>query len=208
MGPGWLAGEWDPGRRLILPQPGGRLTRVQRCGVDGCPSDAHGASPLCARHRRQYATSPTDGLEEWLAGGQPAVLQRRRCVDLPCAVMVEQTGCPRPAQGRAGLCAAHDVAWAKGRAKDLSWESFMATAAPLSDLGACVAACCYLGVAHPHRGLCEIHLRLWREAGRPDGDAFNVWAAGVRQPVNSRALSLRGLPELVTLELELVKSSV
>jgi integrase len=56
-------------------------------------------------------------------------------------------------------------------------------------------------VAHPETGLCEIHLRIWREAGRPKGRRFEEWAARARQPASSRVLSLRGLPELVRCEL-------
>lgn len=47
MNEDWLAGEWDPERQLILPSPGGRLTRVLRCLVADCPSDGHGSSLLC-----------------------------------------------------------------------------------------------------------------------------------------------------------------
>jgi integrase len=74
-------------------------------------------------------------------------------------------------------------------------------ARPLSEIGPCRAACCYLGAAHRDSGLCEIHYQAWRRDGRPAGDAFTDWAAGARQPVNSRVLSLRGLPALVGLEL-------
>jgi hypothetical protein len=202
MGDGWLEGEWDPQRQLVLPAPGGRLTRVLRCGVAGCPSDCHGSSVLCLRHRRQFETSQAGDVESWLNSEVPAVFERRRCVDRPCAVAgTDGQTCPRPAQGRWRLCPAHSVAWAKRRAKGISFEAFLATAAPRSDLGPCVAACCYLGVAHPGTGLCELHLRLWQQADRPDGRAFADWAARVRQPVSSRVLSLRGLPALVGLEL-------
>ena len=201
MGDDWLAGEWDPDRQLIVPLPGGRLTRVLRCVVADCPSDGHGSDRLCVRHRRQFETALSDDLQGWLASGDPAVFERRHCIDRQCAVTgVDGRGCPRPGQGQWRLCSAHLAAWAHRRAKGIAFETFVATAALLSDLGSCVAASCYLGVAHPESGLCETHLRLWREAGRPRGRAFPVWAAGVRQPVSSRVLSLRGLPELVGLE--------
>lgn len=202
MGDDWLAGEWDPDRQLILPLPGGRLTRVLRCVVGGCPSDGHGSHALCVRHRRQLETSGIGDVESWLTSGEPAVFERRHCVDRPCRVTgADGQACPRPAQGRWGLCPAHNVAWAKRRAKGGSFETFLAKAEPLSDLGPCVVACCYLGMTHPGSGLCEPHFRLWRQARRPSGRAFADWAARVRQPVSSRVLSLRGLPELVRLEL-------
>ncbi|MDQ3306727.1 MAG: site-specific integrase, partial [Actinomycetota bacterium] len=72
---------------------------------------------------------------------------------------------------------------------------------PLPDLGECAAASCYRAAAYPATRLCLPHARIWRADGRPSGEAFTDWAARVRQPVNSRVLSLRGLPELVTLEL-------
>ena len=202
MGAGWLAGEWDPERQLVLPRPGGRLSRVLRCVVAGCPSDGHGSDVLCVRHRRQFESSTIGAVESWVESGEPAVFERRHCVDRSCAVTgADGGGCPRPAQGRWGLCPAHACAWAHRRAKGIPFETFIGTATPLSDLGPCIAACCYLGVTHPESGLCEIHFRIWREARRPIGRRFDDWAAGVRQPVSSRVLSLRGLPELVRLEL-------
>ena len=130
------------------------------------------------------------------------MFERRHCIDRVCAVTgPDGRSCPRAAQGRFRLCPAHTVAWAKRRAKGISFEAFLARAVPLSELGPCVAACCYLAMTHPDRGLCETHLRVWREAGRPAGEAFRDWAKRARQPVNSRVLSLRGLPELVRLEL-------
>lgn len=201
MGDDWLVGEWDPDQQLVVPLPGGCLTRVVRCAVAGCPSDGHGLSPLCVRHRRQFAASGNDDLEAWMVSGQPATFERRHCIDRQCQVVGVDGGCPRPGQGRWRLCSAHNVAWAKRRAKGISFEAFLAKAKPRSDLGPCRAACCYLGMTHPERGLCEPHFRLWREAGRPTGRTFAVWAARVRQPVNSRVLSLRGLPELVRVEL-------
>ncbi|MGH7417441.1 MAG: hypothetical protein ACREKB_06670, partial [Candidatus Rokuibacteriota bacterium] len=202
MGDDWLSGEWDPDRKLVLPLPGGRLTRVLRCVVAGCPSDGHGSSLLCVRHRQQFSASGGADLEAWLASSEPATFERRRCINRQCQVSgVDGRGCPRPAQGRWRLCPAHNVAWAKRRATGISFEAFLAKAKPLSDLGACLAACCYLGMTHPESGLCEPHFQLWRHGGRPAGRAFATWAAQVRQPVNSRVLSLRGLPELVRVEL-------
>jgi len=202
MSDDWLVGEWDATEQLVSPLPGGRLTRVLRCALEGCPSDVHGSSPLCARHRLQFAASGIGDLGSWVASGEPATFERRHCIHRACSVSgADGRGCPRPAQGRWRLCPAHNVAWAKRRAKGMSFESFLAKAEPLSDLGPCVAACCYLGMTHPESGLCEPHFRLWKEEGRPAGAAFDGWAARVRQPVNSRVLSLRGLPELIRLEL-------
>ena len=169
MGESWLEGEWDPDRHLILPRPGGRLTRVLRSAVASCPSDCHGTAPLCLRHRRQFESSKTSDLDSWLASGEPAVFERRHCVDRPCVVSgPEGERCPRPAQGRWSLCPTHTVAWAHRRAKGgIAFESFLAHAVPLSDLGPCVVACCCLAMTHPESGLCEPHFQLWRAAGRP-----------------------------------------
>ncbi len=202
MGDDWMAGEWDPDRQLILPLPGGRLTRVLRCSVGGCPSDRYGSDLLCLRHRHQFASSELEGLEAWLASDEPMTFDRRRGVDQACAVTLgDGQGCPRPAQGRWRLCQSHSIAWCKRRAKGDIFEEFLARALPLAELGECTAASCYRAVAHPQTGLCVPHGQLWRSDGRPAGQAFEKWAARVRQPVNSRVLSLRGLPELVRLEL-------
>lgn len=202
MGEDWLSGEWDPGRQLVAPLPGGRLSRVLRCAVVGCPSDVHGSSPLCARHRRQFDASGGDDPGSWAASGEPEPFERRHCIDRVCAVTgADGQSCPRPGQGRWRLCSAHNVSWSKRRAKGIAFDLFLAKAGPLSDLGPCAAACCYLGMTHPESGLCEPHFQIWRKDGRPLGRDFQRWAARVRQPVNSRVLSLRGLPELVRLEL-------
>jgi integrase len=202
MGEHWMSGEWDPDRQLILPLPGGRLTRVLRCSVDGCPSDRYGSDLLCGRHRGQFASSQADDLESWLSSGEPVRFERHRGVDQECAVSGEDgRGCPRPAQGPWRLCQSHGIAWWKRRAKGASLDEFLAWAQPLRDVGGCTATCCYRAVAHPGTGLCVTHAQLWRHDGRPGGQRFNEWAARVRQPVNSRVLSLRGLPELVRLEL-------
>ena len=202
MGQDWLGGEWDPEHQLILPSPGGRLHRVLRCVVAGCPSDGHWSNSLCVRHRRQFEASGDDSLEAWLASGEPAVFDRRRGADQACVVAAgDGRGCPRPAMGRWQLCQTHSVNWWKQRAKGRSFEDFLARAVPLSDLGQCGAACCYRPAAHADNSLCVPHAQIWRADGRPVGAAFTKWASRVRQPVNSRVLSLRGLPELVRLEL-------
>jgi hypothetical protein len=92
-------------------------------------------------------------------------------------------------------------AWERRRSRGVAFETFLAAARPLPDLGACAAACCYLAAAHSLTGLCEVHYQAWRRDDRPEGVAFTAWAARVRQPTNSRVLSLRGLPRLLRAEL-------
>lgn len=202
MGDDWLAGEWDAERQLILPSPGGQLTRVLRCGVAGCPSDRHGPSVLCHSHGRQFDASGIEQVQDWLGSDEPGVVERRRCSEQRCAVSdIDGQNCPRPAEGPWRICDAHLKAWTIGRARGVAFETFLAQARPLPDLGPCAAACCYLGVNHSHSGLCEIHYQAWRREGRPTGRRFTAWVARVRQPVNSRVLSLRGLPVLLCVEL-------
>lgn len=202
MGEGWLAGEWDGERQLILPRPGGALTRVLRCSVAGCPADRYGNEPLCHTHRNQFAASTVTDVGDWLAGGEPTPFERRRCSTRRCQVPgADGHGCPRPAEGRWRLCNAHSDAWRRRSRRGESFDEFLTTARPLPELGPCQAACCYLGASHRESGLCSAHFQMWRADRRPEGAAFVRWKARVRQPVNSRVLSLRGLPELVVLEL-------
>ncbi len=115
-------------------------------------------------------------MQTWPGSGEPSVFERRHCVDRSCAVAdADGQGCP--AQGRWGLCPAHTVAWPPRRVKGVPLEVFLANAVPLSDLGACVVAFCWLGMTHPASGLCEPHLQLSRAASRPTGRAADVWAA-------------------------------
>jgi integrase len=202
MGEDWLAGEWDPEAQLILPVPGGRLHGIRHCVVINCPSDGHWNHSLCVRHRRQFEASGNDDLEAWLASGEPDVFIRRRGTDQPCVVTADDgLRCPRPAEGRWQLCPSHVLKWWKRRRKEDSFEQFLSLAQPLPDLGECAAASCYRAAAYPATRLCLPHAQIWRADGRPGRAAFADWAARVRQPVNSRVLSLRGLPELVRLEL-------
>lgn len=202
MGEDWLAGEWEPGSGLIVPLPGGRLNRVLRCSVGDCPSDRYGSDLLCLRHQTQFAASGLDDLNVWLGSGDPTVFSRHRGTDQPCLVTASDgQDCPRPAMGRWQLCQTHSVNWWKHRVNGSSFEQFLIGAEPLRDLGDCAAACCYRPAAHPDTGLCVPHAQIWRTEGRPAGRPFTEWVVQVRQPVNSRVLSLRGLPELVQLEL-------
>lgn len=197
-----LAGEWNAERLLLVPRPGGRLTRVPPCRVAGCRNVRHGAKPLCHTHLREFTRSGVDDVQAWLASEASPPAPHRWVSDEACAVTGAAGGCPRPAVGHRGLCHAHDVAWAARRAAGGDLATFLAAATPLPSFGACVAACCYLQAAHARTRLCEIHYRMWRDDGSPAaGRAFDIWAARVRQPGNGRILSLRGLPELVRLEL-------
>jgi len=202
MGGNWLAGEWDPQRQLVLPAPGGRLTRVLRCAVPGCQNDGYTTTHLCTRHHNQFNASGWEEIEAWLASGEPAAFERRRSADRACVVRsADGAACPRPAHGRWQLCEGHESTWWKYRRRGGELESFLSKAVPLDDLGDCAAACCWRKANYPHTRLCVLHAQLWRADGRPVGHAFERWAARARQPEDAHVLSLRGLPELVRLEL-------
>ena len=186
MGDDWLAGEWDPARQLVLPQPGGKLTRVLRCAVPGCENDGYTSTKLCTRHRHQFSASGLPDLEPWLSSGEPAPYKRRRGVDRACIVSgADGRGCPRPADGRWQLCGTHSFTWWKYRRKGIAFEDFLARAVPLAELGDCAAACCWRRAASPQNRLCSLHVQLWRAEGGPAGRAFASWAARVRQPEDS-----------------------
>ncbi len=197
----YLEGEWDADRLLLVPDPEGRLSRDRPCAVVGCRNVRRGIDPLCHAHRRRFDRSGSEDLEAWLASDGPAF--RRRWVSEETCVVADESGgrCPRPVAGVWGLCHAHDTAWRDERARGAAFERFLADAGPFPGFGPCVAASCYLAAAHKRVRLCELHHRLWRDSACPSGEAFLTWAASVRQPANHRVLSLRGLPELVRLEL-------
>jgi integrase len=197
----WLAGQWDPERFLLIPDPEGRLSRDRPCVVMGCRNVRRGVDPLCHAHRRRFDRSGIDDLEAWLISDGPRF--KRRWVSEETCVVTDETGepCPRPAAGAWQLCHAHDTTWRDQRYAGVPFEEFLGQARPLAGFGPCVVASCYLAAAHSRVRLCELHDRLWHDAGCPRGAKFEAWAARARQPVNHRVLSLRGLPELVRLEL-------
>jgi integrase len=91
--------------------------------------------------------------------------------------------------------------WAYWHRTGDEWEVFLARARPLEGLGDCVVASCYLAACYKQSGLCDIHYAAWRAQGHPAGRRFESFLARTPQPANRRVLSLRGLPELVRLEL-------
>ena len=197
----WLAGEWDPERLLLVPDPEGRLSRDRPCVVAGCRNVRRGVDPLCHAHRRRFDRCGSDDLDAWLASDGP-MFKRRWVSEETCAVTGESGDmCPRPVAGRWQLCHAHDSTWREQRSAGRAFEEFLRHALPLPSFGPCVVASCYLAAAHRRVRLCALHHRLWHDAGCPRYAAFEAWAARARQPVNHRVLSLRGLPELVRLEL-------
>jgi integrase len=197
----FLDGEWDPERLLLVPDPEGRLSRDRPCVVAGCRNVRRGVDRLCHAHRRRFDRSGSKDLEVWLVSDGPS-FKRRWVSEETCVVNNESgAGCPRPAGGAFQLCHAHDTVWRDERASGVPFERFLDHARPLPGFGPCVAASCYLAAAHKRVRLCELHDRLWHEAGCPRGERFDEWAARVRQPVNHRVLSLRGLPELVRMEM-------
>lgn len=196
-----LEGEWDPERLLLIPRPDGHLTRDLACAVAGCRNVRRGVDPLCHAHSRRFDRSGHEDLGTWLVSDGPQF--RRHWVSEQTCVVTDEAGehCPRPAVGPRRLCHLHDTTWRDQRAAGVGFEQFLAVARPLVSFGPCVASSCYLAAAHKKSRLCEIHDRLWRAEGRPSGRHFEEWAARARQPINGRVLSLRGLPELVRLEL-------
>jgi integrase len=197
-----LGDEWDRERYLIIPHAGGPLARVGSCRVEGCWHLRHGASSLCSFHRSQFATSSSTDLDRWVMSSEPGALKRRWFSEESCVVGASDSQCcPRPSVGSADLCHAHGAIWRRQHAAGISIEEFLAQAHPLPGFGPCAAGSCYLEGAHGHTQLCDAHYRIWRIEGFLTGRAFEAWAVRVRQPANGRVLSLRGLPELVRLEL-------
>jgi hypothetical protein len=79
--------------------------------------------------------------------------------------------------------------------------AFLARTRPHDDLGGCVVASCYLAACYKQSRLCDVHYAAWRAQGYPEGRRLEIFLARAPQPANRRVLSLRGLPELVRLEL-------
>jgi len=195
-----LGDEWDAEGLLVMPQPDGRLTGRDRCAVDDCPKRRCGARPVCDSHLNQFARSGSPSLEAWLAEGPHPTglyLPREHCI----VVDTDGIGCGRPMGDPQQLCDTHSAAWHRLRQKETSFEEFLALARPLVGCGPCAAASCFLDAVYKQKLLCRVHYVGWIGQGRPSGRRFEVWAERVRQPVSGQILSLRGVAELVRLEL-------
>jgi site-specific recombinase XerD len=195
-----LGDEWDPERLLIVPRPGGRLAGRDGCLVADCSRPRCGARPLCGSHINQFVRSGSDSLDAWLEDGPHPV-----SVYLPldhCIVAdADGVGCGRPVGDPHLLCDTHSQAWHTQQRKGARFEEFLVSARPLAGLGPCTAASCFLDAIYKPKLLCRVHYVGWIGQGRPCGRRFEAWAARARQPVSGQILSLRGIPELVRLEL-------
>lgn len=196
-----LGTEWDPARLLLVPRPGGLLCPSEACAAPGCASLVDGACGLCRAHRRQLASSGACDLAAWLTAGGARAPRRRYLSEELCAVTGANGHCPRPATGASRLCHTHSTTWARRCRAGAVLEDFITEAQPLESLGECAVASCYLAAAYKQARLCEAHYHAWSRAGCPQGRRFDVFLSRGSQPASRRVLSLRGLPELVRLEL-------
>lgn len=195
-----LGEEWDAERLLIIPRPDGPLAGKGRCVVAGCSKLRCGAQLLCDSHINQFAHSGADSIDAWLAqGAHPlgARLSLEHCI----VEGGDASRCGRPVGDPQGLCDTHSQAWHTRQRRGASFEQFLASARPLPAIGPCVVASCFLDATTKQMQLCRVHYVGWIGQGRPSGRRFEAWAARTRQPVSGSILSLRGLPELVRLEL-------
>ena len=195
-----LGGDWNPEAFLLTPHPGGRISGRECCVVAECPLNRHGAGVLCRSHALQMGQSDVSSIEAWVATGEPRRI-RRRCSPESCLVADDTGRCSRPPADSSRLCHAHGAAWERRERAGGPFAEFLAGARPLPGFGSCVVASCFLEAAYKAVCLCDGHYRSWRRHGRPAGRRFQDWAARAPQPATGRVLSLRGLPELVRLEL-------
>lgn len=197
-----LGEEWDQDRLLVVPRPGGLLCPLDVCSVAGCESLVDGASALCHAHGRQLAASGVADIDVWLASGAPCPPQRRYLAEEVCSIVgADGSRCGRPAFGAERFCHTHSTGWKARSRSGISFEEFLARAAPLDSLGTCAVASCYLMACYKQSRLCGMHYDAWSQQGRPRGRRLAAFLARAGQPANARVLSLRGLPVLVRLEL-------
>jgi integrase len=196
----WLPGEWDAESMVLIPRADSLLARQRACVVLECGGRCNrGNEGLCAFHLREFDHSGAASLEEWL-GAARAIPGRRRLTAERCAVTGNDgTRCARTARDPWGVCLKHSQEWSVANSQGTDFDGFLARARPLPGFGDCQAASCYRTADH-RGGLCAVHYRLWITAGSPNGAARDAWLARVRAPSSGRVLSLRGLPELVRLE--------
>ncbi|MGH9057695.1 MAG: tyrosine-type recombinase/integrase, partial [Acidimicrobiales bacterium] len=196
-----LGDEWDVERLLVVPRPGGLLAPGTACQAPGCPNLAHRGGPLCQSHEQSFTASGRASLDQWLGAGEPGVTRPRFCEERCVVVSSAGERCSRPGEGRLQLCKVHSMQWASRRRAGDDWNAFVARARAHDGLGGCAVASCYLPACYKRSRLCDVHYASWRANGYPQGRRLQRFLARTPQPSNRRVLSLRGLPELVQLEL-------
>jgi integrase len=196
----WLPGEWDAERLVLTPRANSLLARQRACMVPDCGGrEIRGNRGLCAFHLREFDNSAAASLEEWLATAGAIPLSRRLTAERCTVTGSDGTRCARTARDPWGVCSKHSQEWSVANGQGTGFEEFLARARPLPGFGDCQAASCYRAADH-RCGVCAAHYRLWIIAGSPRGAARGAWLARIRAPSNGRVLSLRGLPQLVRLE--------
>ncbi len=187
---------WDARAEVLSPPRDHRLLGLRKCVVVDCLAGVRSAHVVlcqtCDARFRQSSATDVDVFAKI-----PSAKQNRG--ELLCRV----PGCPRPSVMAKGLCASHRTAYQ--HREELSVEEWIVATEPdaLSPLGPCLAVSC-VRLAASRQGLCVPHSTQWRIHRREEGADkadFDAWAATAMPISLDHVVILRGLPDLVQLEI-------
>ncbi|HEY3691407.1 MAG TPA: hypothetical protein VGL46_14110, partial [Pseudonocardiaceae bacterium] len=202
--PFWAAAGWDPALRLIEAPPDHPALGWPRCVVPKCHVWAAGQrGTMCGGCRTRHARSGMS-IEQFLAEQQTRSEPRaklRRIFDETCLV----PGCPRPQVAATHqLCNTHKTR-AYERFGTVNTDTVARLIAqpdigPLPPYGDCrVLACTRL--AEGSHGLCWSHRSRWKSSVAASAGDLEAWCRVEPGIARSGLVNLRGLPELVVMQL-------
>jgi integrase len=178
---------------VFVPGPDDPVFYSGVCGLPSCQSAVRRIRRgLCEIHWRWWKQDGGPPLEQWIGEGEQRLVAQRAVPE--CAV----SGCRRGTR-RYQLCIRHQYQWMRAdRPPMAQWLTTVSwTPTPTGERD-----CRYPGCARwtngPTSQFCARHWCRWREAGRPDPDA---WIAELPQRLDPR-VDLRGLPPALRLEVQ------
>ncbi|MFF1297996.1 MULTISPECIES: hypothetical protein [unclassified Streptomyces] len=184
---------WDEKSRILRPSPDPPFLGMHICVRSGCWAAARKTDlGLCSACRSSWKRSGKTP-EDFLAT-EPKQISN---ISGGCAV----PKCRRPwTSSRTQMCMRHRELFTRLGRPPL--EEFFADprVRPLPGFGLCSVDACHRHQANSSNAFCPPHWVRWQEAQVPDAD-FERWCRTEPGTSESTALSLRGLPGLVTAEI-------
>jgi integrase len=195
----WRPGEWDPRIWLFTGDLESDGTAAWPCQTTACEITVRSRRALCVACRSAWKRCGQDLAVFTASYVPPRLKSPPGSVTVTCQVARDGVACCRPRHCR-GLCCSHYRLWQRHYQHRTTFEQWLATANPYTDVLECLVPGCG-NAALDSGGLCGYHSRAWSTDNRRHGRTeAATWAA--RQPPYTamHQFSLLPLDTLVRLE--------